>query len=150
MRLYLIRFLNVPPARVADATDPALTALPTDPGDLLGAFLAALDRHGGVTEAGRLVARYLLLGHPVDALVATLARAVLREDGGFHVHQMLEAGIRQHQEWGDGEPGRTILVGVARYLAAHSPTQRGELQTALVARRLNRGESLHAGEDEIG
>ena len=150
MRLYLIRFLNVPPARIADEGDPALTALPANPEDLLSSFLAALDKHGAITEAGCLVARYLLLGHPVDALIATLARAVLREDGGFHVHQMLEAGIRQYQEWGDSEPGRNILIGVARYLAAHSPTQRGELQTALVARRLNRGESLHAGEEKIG
>jgi hypothetical protein len=150
MRLYLIRFLNVPPARIPDAGDAALADLPAGPDDLLSAFLAALDRHGAVNQAGRLVARYLLLGHPVDALVATLAHAVLREDAGFHVHQMLEAGLRQYREWGGSEPGRNILVGVARYLAAHSPTQRGELQTALVARRLNRGESLHAGEEKIG
>jgi nitrite reductase/ring-hydroxylating ferredoxin subunit len=150
MRLYLIRFLNVPPARIPDEGDPAMAALPTDPEGLLSSFLAALDRHGAAAKAGRLVARYLLLGHPADALIATLARAVLREDAGFHAHQMLEAGVRQYREWGAGEPGRDILVGVARYLAAHSPTQRAELQTALVARRLNRGESLHADEEKKG
>jgi hypothetical protein len=143
MRLYLIRFLNVPPARIPDEHDAALASLPADPDSLLGSFLAALDRHGAVDEAGRLVARYLLLGHEVAPLLVTLVHAVLREDAGFHVHQMLEAGIRQYREWGEGEPGRKILIGVARYLAAHSPTQRAELQTALVARRLSRGESLH-------
>ena len=51
--------------------------------------------------AGRLVARYLGQGHPAEALVATLARAVLREDAGFHTCQMLEAGVRQYREWGD-------------------------------------------------
>jgi hypothetical protein len=60
----------------------------------LNSFLAALDRQGEVTTAARLTARYLLLGHPVDALVATLARSVLREDAGFHVFRMLEAGVR--------------------------------------------------------
>jgi hypothetical protein len=150
MRLYLIRFLNVPPARIPDDEDPAMMALPADPEGLLSSFLAALDRHGAVAEAGRLVARYLLLGHPADALIATLARAVLREDAGFHAHQMLEAGVRQYREWGDGEPGRSVLIGVARYLAAHSPTQRAELQTVLVARRLSRGEILHADDEKIG
>jgi nitrite reductase/ring-hydroxylating ferredoxin subunit len=150
MRLYLIRFLNVPPARIPDERDPALAVLPVDPEGLLSSFLGALDQHGAVTEAGRLVARYLLLGHPVDALIATLVRSVLREDAGFHVHQMLEAGVRQYREWGESESGRNILIGVARYLAAHSPTQRAELQTGLVARRLSRGESLHADEEKSG
>ena len=32
---------------------------------------------------------------------------------------------------------------VARYLAAHTPTERGELQTAIVARKLAGGQALH-------
>jgi hypothetical protein len=82
--------------------------------------------------------------HPVDALIATLTRSVLREDTGFHVYQMLEAGVRQYREWGESEPGRHILIVAARYLAAHSPTERAQLQT----RRLSRGESIHAGEGQ--
>jgi len=61
---------------------------------LCRAFLAALDRQGSVRDAGRLVARYLTCGHPVDQLITTLARAVLREDADFHAYQMLEAGVR--------------------------------------------------------
>jgi len=76
-------------------------------------------------------------------LIATLARAVLREDAGFHTYQMLEAGVRQFTVWGDTDEGRHILIAVARYLAAHSPTERAALQTADIARRLMRGGELH-------
>jgi hypothetical protein len=149
MRLYLTRFLNVPPARLPGAAGDALDDLPSDRGALCREFLAALDRQGSVRDAGRLVARYLALGHPVDALVVTLAQAVLREDADFHTYQMLEAGVRQHHEWGDGEEGRHILIAVARYLAAHSPTERAQLQTAMVARRLSLGQALHETGQEI-
>ena len=39
--------------------------------------------------------------------------------------------------------GPRILIAVARYLAAHSPTERAALQTADIARRLMRGGELH-------
>ncbi len=52
---------------------------------------------------------------------------------------MLEAGVRQFGEWGNTDEGRHILIAVARYLAAHSPTERAALQTADIARRLMRG-----------
>ena len=39
--------------------------------------------------------------------------------------------------------GRHILIAVARYLAAHSSTERAALQTADIARRLMRGGELH-------
>jgi hypothetical protein len=89
------------------------------------------------------VARHLTLGHPPKPLIATLARALLREDAGFHAYQMLEAGVRQFNEWGNSNEGRHILIAVARYLAARSPTERAALQTADIARRLMRGGELH-------
>jgi hypothetical protein len=76
-------------------------------------------------------------------LIATLGHALLREDAGFHAYQMLEAGVRQFDEWGNGDEGRHILVAVTRYLAAHSPTERALRQTADIARRLMRGGELH-------
>ena len=106
-------------------------------------MLDAFDRQRQVDQAGRLVARHLTLGHPPDALIATLAQALLREDAGFHAYQMLEAGVRQFGEWGNTDPGRHILIAVARYLAAHSPTERAAFQTADIARRLLRGGELH-------
>ncbi|MBI2749595.1 MAG: Rieske (2Fe-2S) protein [Burkholderiales bacterium] len=144
MRLWLIRFLNVPPVRLPE--EDSLDDLPSDAAQIRDAFLSALDRQGAVKEAARLVARTLALGHPGDALVATLARAMLREDAGFHTFQMLEAGVRQWREWGDTPEGRRILVAVARWLAAHSPTPRAQLQTADVARRLARGQNVYEEE----
>jgi len=88
-----------------------------------------------VDLATTLVARHLKHGGSPQALIATLAHAVLREDAGFHAYQMLEAGVRQFTEWGDADVGRQVLIAVARYLAAHSPTERAALQTADIARR---------------
>lgn len=150
MRLYLIRFLNVPPARLPGEAGDRLDDLPCDGEALREAFLQALDRQGSVRQAARLVARYLTLGHPSEPLITTLARAVLREDADFHTYQMLEAGVRQYREWGDCDEGRHILIAVARYLAAHSPTERARLQTATVARRLSLGQALHETEPEVG
>jgi hypothetical protein len=41
-----------------------------------------VDRQGQVDLAARLVARHLTLGHSVQVLIVTLARALLREDAG--------------------------------------------------------------------
>ena len=109
-------------------------------------LLDAFDRQRQVDLAARLVARHLTLGHPPPALIATLGRAVLREDASFHAYQMLEAGVRQLTEWDDTDARRHILIAVARYLAAHSPTERAALQTADIARRLMRGGELHQEE----
>jgi hypothetical protein len=51
--------------------------------------------------------------------------------------------VRQLGEWGNTVEGRHILIAVARYLAAHSPTERAELQTADIAQRLMRDGELH-------
>jgi hypothetical protein len=60
---------------------------------------------------------------------------------------MVEAGIRQYLEWEGLPEGEQILVAVARFLAAHAPTQRAQLQTADIALRLHRGESLYEAAD---
>jgi hypothetical protein len=67
----------------------------------------------------------------------------VREDATFHTYRMLEATVQQYQEWGDTERGGHILIAGARYIAAHSPTQRETLQTAEIVQRLHRGEDLH-------
>ncbi len=126
MALYLARYLNVPPARIPGDGGEQLDDLPADPETIGAALLDAFDRQRQVDLAARLVARHLTLGHSPQALIATLAHAVLREDAGFHAYQMLEAGVRQFGAWGDTDEGRHILIAVARYLAAHSPTSRAE------------------------
>jgi nitrite reductase/ring-hydroxylating ferredoxin subunit len=143
MALYLARYLNVPPARIPGDGGEQMDDLPADPETIGTALLNALDRQRQVDLAARLVARHLTLGHSPQPLIATLAHAVLREDAGFHAYQMLEAGVRQFGAWGDTDESRHILIAVARYLAAHSPTERASLQTADIVRRLMRGGELH-------
>jgi len=143
MALYLTRYLNVPPARIPGENGEHLDDLPADADTILATLLDAFDRQRQVDLAAKLVARHLSLGHSPQALIATLARAALREDAGFHAYQMLEAGVRQFTAWGNTDASRHILIAVARYLAAHSPTERAALQTADIARRLMLGAELH-------
>ena len=143
MALYLARYLNVPPAALPGDSNEGLDDLPVVAEEIRAALLDTFDRQQQISAAARLVARHLTLGHSPDALIATLAQALLREDAGFHAYQMLEAGVRQFHEWGDCDQGRHILIAVVRYLAAHFPTQRALLQTTDIASRLMRGGELH-------
>ncbi len=144
MRVYLDRFLNVPPARLPSANGKSKEKADT----VLRAFLPLLNNQQQVDEAGRLVYQYLALGGDAGPLFRTLAEALLREDGEFHSFQMLEAAIRQYGELEGEEEGRLVLVAAARYLAAHAPTQREMLQTLHIALRLHRDESVHEAETE--
>jgi nitrite reductase/ring-hydroxylating ferredoxin subunit len=147
MAVYLARYLNVPPARLPGEAGDSLDDLPETVEEIHEALLAAFDRQRQVDTAARLVARHLALGHPPDPIIRTLGHALLREDAGFHAYQMLEAGVRQFNEWGSSDQGRHVLIGVVRYLAAHSPTERAALQTAEIAQRLVRDGELHGSTD---
>src|ERR671913_417087 len=83
MAVYLARYLNVPPARLPGEEGDRLDDLPDKIEDIRAALLSAFDRQRQVDTAARLVARHLTLGHPPEALIATLA-------AGFHAYQMLE------------------------------------------------------------
>jgi hypothetical protein len=89
----------VPPARIPGEDGEQLDDLPADVETIRAALLDAFDRQRQVDLAAQLVARHLKLGQPPQELIATLARAVLREDAGFHAYQMMEAGVRQFTEW---------------------------------------------------
>ncbi|HEY7105345.1 MAG TPA: Rieske (2Fe-2S) protein [Acidimicrobiia bacterium] len=133
LRVYLDRFLNVPAARPPTATTGDLA-------DLDGWW----DVQGGVNEAGAIANGYLVDGGDPAALIATLGHALLREDCGFHWYQVTEAAVRQHHAWPAGsEPGRLVLVGLARFLAAHTPTRRETSRVVDIAARLRRGEELY-------
>ena len=105
MALYLTRYLNVPPARIPGGNDEELDDLPADEETIRSALLDGFDRQRQVDLAARLVARHLALGHSPQALIATLARGVLREDACFHAYQMLE------EESGSSRSG----VGLGRH-----------------------------------
>ena len=150
MALYLARYLNVPPASLPGESGDGLDDLPIAAEEIRAALLDTFDRQQQIGAAARLVARHLILSHSPEALIATLAHALLREDAGFHAYQMLEAGVRQFHEWGNCDQGRHILIAVARYLAAHFPTQRALLQTADIAGRLTRGGELRLEMQDAG
>ncbi len=144
-RVYLDRFLNVPPARLPDATEPD-----EDADAILAELPGLLDRRHQVNAAGTLVARYLGTGAEPKRLLARLGTMLLREDRDFHTIQTLEASVRQWtiaMEEGRAEDGLPLLVAAARYLAAHAPTMRSQDQTYTIALRLSRGERLYEDVD---
>lgn len=149
--VYLDRFLNMPPARLPGerATDD-LESEPSEAETLLAQYRDALDGQREGAAAARAVARYLQLGHPTDALFDALTFTAVREDADFHTIQMVEAGIRQYLAWAGQPEADAILLAVARYVAAHSPTARARLQTARIALRLHRGEVMHEEAAEPG
>jgi nitrite reductase/ring-hydroxylating ferredoxin subunit len=132
LRIYLDRFLNVPAAR-----------LPAADGADLADLQACWDAQGGVDRAGAIAYGWLKAGGDPKQLVAALGHALLSEDAGFHWFQIVEAAVRQHAAWPEGsEEGALILVGAARFLAAHTPTRRELPHVVRTAARLRRGDDL--------
>ncbi len=133
MRVYLDRFLNVPAAR-----------LPTSESGDLAALAECWEVQGRVDDAGRIAFGFLRAGGRQADLGAALGHALLAEDTEFHWFQVYEASMRQVAAWPEGsEEAALILTGLARFLAAHTPTRR-ELPTVVrIAQRLRRGEALY-------
>jgi nitrite reductase/ring-hydroxylating ferredoxin subunit len=140
LRIYLDRFLNVPAARLPRATIGSIVGLNR-----------CFEAQGMVDEAANEVFGFLTAGGSRAEVIAALGRALLVEDAGFHWFQTVEAGVRQATAWPEGsEESTLILVGIARFLAAHTPTRR-ELPTVVrIASRLRRGEALYEDDDELG
>ncbi len=149
LRVYLDRFLNIPPARLPDEVNRGQGTGDSEevsPEELL----ALLDEQQRVNQAGALVDEILAARGQDEALLRALGQAVLREDSDFHNYQSLEAGIRQYQALKAARPlaARRTLVGITRFLAAHAPTPRALRQTFTIAVRLQRGDDLsQAAED---
>jgi len=105
MALYLARYLNVPPASLAGESGDGLDDLPVAAEEIRAALLDTFDRQQQIGAVARLVARHLILGHSPEALIATLARALLREDAGFHAYQMARGGRAAISRVGQLRPG---------------------------------------------
>lgn len=132
-RVFLDRFLNVPAARPPAGDPRGLDEIET-----------CWDRRGGVDEAGRIVAGFLAAGGNGDDVLAELCRALYREDAGFHWFQSVDAAAAQHRAWPTGSPeAGLVLVGAARWLAAHTPTVRQTDQVINVVHRLLRGDPIY-------
>ena len=137
MSIYLDRFLNMPAQRIPETGND-----PVDGPALLDEIRERMDVRQQVEEVSHLVSRYLTGGADPDALVAALGRAMLSEDSGFHSFQIVDAGFNQYRNRRGAESGRHVLIGMARYLAAHAPTPRAVGQTYQIALRLHRGEEI--------
>jgi hypothetical protein len=133
LRVYLDRFLNVPDARTPSSEPRHLEELER-----------CWESRGGVDAAGDIVAGFLAGGGGGEVVLAELCRALFREDAGFHWYQSIDAAAAQLRAWpaGSTESG-LILVGAARWLAAHTPTVRSTDQVVTITRRLLRGEPVY-------
>jgi len=96
-----------------------------------------------VDEVAQLVSTYLTGDADPRRILATLGHAMVREDAGFHAFQIVDAAFKQYQSRPGTDAGRHVVIGMARYLAAHAPTPRATSQTFHIALRLHRGEELY-------
>jgi nitrite reductase/ring-hydroxylating ferredoxin subunit len=138
MSIYLDRFLNMPTQRLPEAARAAV-----DSAEVRAEVLKCLNVQQQVEEVAQLVSNYLASGADPHGLLATLGHAMLREDAGFHAFQSVDAAFKQYQARRGTDAGRHVLIGMARYLAAHAPTSRAVGQTYHIALRLQHGEDLY-------
>ncbi len=136
------RFLNVPPAKLPDQ-DSEMENLPSDPQEILEQLLLSFNGRSILGYADLLTVRYLRVGGSINRLVNAFTYATVREDFDFHCLQVLEAAVSQTKLWSEGPELEHLMVAVARSLSAHCPTQRRALSTAVIARRLHRGQALY-------
>ncbi len=134
--IYLDRFLNMPAQRIPEPDG----ASSLD--DLGGSLLGAMDSQQQVEQAARLVTDYLAASPHPDGILPVLAHAMLREDSTFHHFQIVDAALKQYDERRGTDAARHVLVGAARFLAAHYPTPRAVNQTFNIAVRLQRGDEI--------
>ena len=138
MSVYLDRFLNMPPQRLPEAA-----ASPVPGTQQLDQLLEMVDVRQQVEESAQAVSGYLAGNGAHADLMATMGRMMLREDAGFHSFQIVDAAFQQFESRRGAESGRHVMVGLSRFLAAHSPTPRAEGQTYQIALRLQRGEEIY-------
>ena len=138
--IYLDRFLNMPAQRMPEPNG----AQSSD--DLGASLLKAMDSQQQVEQAARLVTDYVTASPRPDGLLSVLTRAMLREDSTFHHFQIVDAALKQYEERKGTDEARHVLVGAARFLAAHYPTPRAVNQTFNIAVRLQRGDEIFTEE----
>ncbi|NJM68595.1 MAG: Rieske 2Fe-2S domain-containing protein, partial [Acaryochloris sp. RU_4_1] len=127
MRIYLNRFLNMPPVPLPQPGERQI------PEDYLQELPDLLDRQQQVKAVGQSVVQYLFNEGDPQPLLAHLGKLLLREDRNFHTIQEVEATFRQYGQWPHAQTRPYLLVAAARYLAAHAPTNRAQGQTYQIA-----------------
>jgi nitrite reductase/ring-hydroxylating ferredoxin subunit len=144
MSVYLNRFLNVPSSPI-----PTILENSEEPDILLDKFLDILDKRQQVKDATEIVVSYIKAGGDEGKFLSVFGKALLREDRNFHSIQMIEATCRQYNKVVQAKiplvDQASVLISAARYLAAHSPTVRGQGQIFEIASRLHHGSKLYEG-----
>lgn len=134
--IYLDRFLNMPAQRLPEPNGARAE-------EVLGeSILGAMDSQQRVEQSARLVSDYVSGSPEPDGVLPVLAHAMLREDSTFHHFQIVEAALKQYKDRRGTDSARHVLVGLARFLAAHYPTPRAVNQTYGIAVRLQRGDEI--------
>ncbi len=136
--IYLDRFLNMPPQRLPDAIAGSAPAA-----ERLETMLELVNVRQQVEESSHAVSGYLAAEGDPDDLLATMGKIMLREDADFHSFQIVDAAFQQFESRRGTESARHVMIGLSRFLAAHSPTPRAEGQTYQIALRLQRGEEIY-------
>jgi nitrite reductase/ring-hydroxylating ferredoxin subunit len=136
--IYLNRFLNMPAQRFPEAVGTTVHGE-----EVRAEVLKRMNVQQQVEEVAQLVSSYLVGSADPRGIIVTLGHAMLREDAGFHAFQLVDAAFTQYQARRGTDAGRHVLIGMARYLAAHAPTSRAVGQTYHIALRLHRGEELY-------
>ncbi len=134
--IYLDRFLNMPAQAIPEPNGVEAADGP-GPG-----ILEAMDSQQQVEETARLVTHYVAGSTDPDGVLPVLAHAMLREDSTFHHFQIVDAAFKQYEERKGTASARHVLIGMARFLAAHYPTPRAANQTYQIAVRLQRGDEI--------
>lgn len=140
----LIRWLNMPPARVPNPEE-ILKEEFKGPEIMLARFQELADFQK-VYEAELLVNQYLAEHHDEGTLRRTLVHITVRENAELHMFQVLEAAFAHYDLTKDPEEKRIHLLAATRYITAQK-VMKGILWSTENAERLQRGESLSERED---
>jgi hypothetical protein len=172
MRVYLNRFLNIPPASIPklDSNFKHVTVSNIEEQDAIeGKLSTLLDKQQQVDAAAQLVADSFY-GRPSTGnssngnhefqleqkrgyfLMDLIGRLLVREDRSFHLIQMIEATLKQCSTTNStssfyADQPQIIkeyhfMLAAVRYLAAHSPTMRSQTHTFQTAVQLSLGQNL--------
>ena len=170
MRVYLNRFLNIPPAPIPNLSINSNTIYDIEKQNGIEKELSTLlDKQQQVDAVTQLVANYY--GHHSTSnskdnnpeiqieqekqriLMDLIGRLLLREDRSFHLIQMIEAALRQcstikgissSSSFTNNHKIRQyhFILSAVRYLAAHSPTMRSQTHTYQTAVQLSLGQKI--------
>jgi nitrite reductase/ring-hydroxylating ferredoxin subunit len=162
MRVYLNRFLNIPPALIPNPNGNPGGANIEKQNIIEERLSTLLDKQQQVDLVAQLVADYYC-GLPIsnssdesrqqkkEHFIAMIGRLLLREDRSFHLIQMIEAVFKQYSILNNSTLSSLcvhnineyhFILAAARYLAAHSPTMRSQTHTYQTAIQLSLGQTL--------